>query len=293
MVKSLVNDYSQITVINSDYSKCLYLKKKNKDLKKANKFLQKKIDSEYIHIREFKKMKSILQKQIMRFKFNRFLNFSRKKKSSLKEKNQSQNKEEEEQEEEEQDQDEEEEQEQDEEVEQEEEEQEQDEEEEQEQHEEEQQQQDQEEQEQDEEEQEQHEEEQEQEEQEQDEEEQEQDEEVEQVEQEEEEQNQNQQELPVVPVPGQLRVREQDKIVNFQESFSEKFQSFLLLILVVSIVFAVLTNDTTHLFKYIKSFIIMFHWEKIELSQILPILFKHTGISVLIAMVYYGIISIF
>jgi hypothetical protein len=256
MVKSVVNDYSQITVINSDYSNFLYLKKKNKDLKKANKFLQKKIESEYIHIREFKKMKSILQKKMMRFKFNRFLNLSRKKKDSFKEKNQSQNTEQEE-------------------VEQQEEQEEQVEEEEVEQE----QQQD---------------EEEEQVEEEQDEEEQvEQDEEQEEEQDEEEQDEEEQVEQHVVPVRQQLRVREQDKIVNFRESFSEKFQSFLLLILVVSIVFAVLTNDTTHLSKYIKSFIIMFHWEKIELSQILPILCKHTGISVLIAMVYYGIISIF
>ena len=229
MVKSVVNDYSQITVINSDYSNFLYLKKKNKDLKKANKFLQKKIESEYIHIREFKKMKSILQKQIMRFKFNRFLNFSRKKKHSFKEKNQSQNTE--------QDEVEEEQQEEEEQVEEEQEE--------------------------------------------------------EQVEQEEEQEVEQEVEEEQHVVPVHQQVRERDKIVNFRESFSEKFQSFLLLILVVSIVFAVLTNDTTHLSKYIKSFIIMFHWEKIELSQILPILCKHTGISVLIAMVYYGIISIF
>ena len=237
MVKSVVNDYSQITVINSDSSKFLNLKKKNKHLKKANKSLQEKIDNEYIHIREFKKVKSILQKQMMRFKFNRFLNLSRKKKVSLKEKNQSQNTEQEDAKQEE------------EEVEQE---------------------------------------------QEEDEEQQEQDD----VEENVEDYQEEQQEEPVDVQQEQVVLQEfpqqdEEKIVPFQESFSERFQSFLLLTLVLSIVFAVLTNDTTHLSKYMKSFIIMFHWEKVDLSQIVPILCKHTGISVLIAMVYYGIISLF
>ena len=118
-----------------------------------------------------------------------------------------------------------------------------------------------------------------------------QEEEVEQEEEEEVPQEEEEEKPQLQEEVRQIYHSSEEVSILLKESVSDKLQSFLLLMLVISIIFAVLTNDTTHLFKYLKSFVIMFEWNKFELSEILSSMYRHTGFGILVATLYYTIVT--